>query len=245
MPPPSSQTVEEAIDEEWDDDMLDDIAEFDGSASQEAQTKSPKPTFNKFTSFSGVQAPTTPKHSNEATFESGSGSTQYLTPPRLQQGLPITPKSAGGGGAESAASKKWQTMMEDADTPWKERRDQMFSPGAKGKEGTTASGTNSQDLANHLFPTTPSPTEPVDATPAPDTPSRHLQTMTDQLSNLQTSVESASRSTIALERQLKAAQQKAAYHEKREKEARAELEEMRKKVRTLQHENEVLRSGML
>ena len=246
--PPPSQTAEEAIDEDWPDDLLEEIEDAEANRAKNASPKG-KST-ERFNSF----GPTMPKTKNESSFLSPLSALK--TPPRPQQPLPVTPTSLLPGAPESstnnvdASASKWQQIRDDPNSPFHARANALLGGNGQARRaGSPISSNGTGELLSSPSPVKSSNESLAAPASAPETPSGQIRTITSSFSELSASIasslESASKTTATLERQLKAAQMKTLYHEKREKEAREELAEAKQKIAALQRENEDLRTYML
>ena len=232
--PPLSQSAEEAILEDWGEDIedFDDSAENANFVNNMSANKK-----GKFVSFGAAGPPTTPKKEQEEVFESAAGPTPR-TPQRLAPGLPVTPASVEkqglGARAAGVAVDKWQEILNDPSSPFHARRNALLgencSPTSTGTAPLLGSGrTDTSPLA-------PGSTYSSHVRSVSNLVTHFAATVQDELST-------AGRSADTLERQLKAAQAKAAYHEKKEKESRKEMEEIKEQLRSAKKENEQLRLG--
>lgn len=226
-----TQTADEAIEEDWDDE-IDDFEEFEAGADSPSKGKS------KFTSFAGPSTPKTP-------------------PGKLAPGLPVTPMSMNTKAAQPAgpsgsgtSGARWNQIMSDPSSPFHARAVALANGG--GGQTSPATGSTASLLPSSstesaaAAPRTPPPNGNMAAPSIPQTPAEHLGSLSALAEHfsatLRGELESASKSLRKSENQLKAAQQKAKHHEKREKDAHAEIERLKEKVRLLEAENTQLKA---
>ena len=240
-PPP--QSAEAAILEDWDED-IEDFDDFE-SGIKSHLNESPTNKKSKFVSFNGNGHPITPKKEQEGTFESNSTEGPLRTPQRLAPGLPVTPKSVDnnptyptrGLGVEP---DKWQQILNDPASPFHARRNALLG-GAGPASSSSPTSADTTPLLSHAG------RSDLNSIPPTSTHSSHVRSLSDLVQRFNATAQDefsiAYRAAETLERQLKAAQAKAIYHEKKEKESRTELEELKEQLRSAKKENEQLRLG--
>ena len=243
---PHSQTVEEAIDEAWEDDISDfDDFEAGGDGRSPGKGKAGKGSnaaHGKFVSFDGSDS-------------RNDRSAAPHTPPRGLQApqLPVTPTSVlHANGSTSAArsasampstntasAAKWEQIRSDASSPFHARANALLGGVASPPAAATT-------------PLLSNPSVRAPGSGALDSPSAgagagadgggSVSPATNQLANLSLltdrwaetvrgEVENLTRTIAAQERQLKAMKQKAAYHEKKEKAVWDEMGGIKEKLR--------------
>lgn len=246
-----SQTVEEAMEENWDED-IEDFEDFEaGGSGKKPKVGEPATPGRRFTSFAGP--PTFPLSKHAANIRTPS------TPPRqLAPGLPVTPDTASTSRNRSVTShgiSKWQQIRDDPSSPFHARANALLKIEADGDVSPKSASTASllardtsdpaivPDQAGSSSYETPSKTLlPTDSNTTPSKSARQASEHVTRFSNmLLTDLETLAKQSESAERQLKAMKQKATYHEKREKDAQAELSQIKEKLKLVMAENEQLR----
>lgn len=243
-----AQTVEEAMEENWDED-IEDFDDFEaGGTGKKSKVGDPASPTRKFTSFAGP--PTSPLSKHTARMPS--------TPPKqLAPGLPVTPDTAPGSKNRSVTPhgiSKWQQIREDPSSPFHARANALLknesdidtSPASASTASLLArdrSDPTIQEESNNTAYETPSKTLlPTDSAISPSKSARQASEHVSRFSNmLLNDLETLAKQSESAERQLKAMKQKALYHEKREKEIQMELIQVKEKLKLVMAENEQLR----
>lgn len=241
-----SQTVEEAMEENWDED-IEDFDDFEsGGTGKKPKVGEPSTPSRRFTSFAGP--PTSPL----------SKRTPSTPPKQLAPGLPVTPDTASNNNINRSITphgiSKWQQIRDDPSSPFharanallKSETDADISPKSASTASLIARDPSDPSLNSeqrHLEPyETPSKTLlPADNT-SPSKSARQASEHVSRFSNmLLNDLETLAKQSESAERQLKAMKQKAMYHEKREKAAQTELAQVKEKLKLLVAENEQLK----
>ena len=249
---PHSQTVEEAIDEAWEDDISDfDDFEAGGDGRSPGKGKAGRGSTTgqgKFVSFDGSD-----RRDNR--------SAAPATPPRGLQPpqLPVTPtsvlhatngstsaaRSASALPSTSAASAaKWEQIRSDTSSPFHARANALLGGVASPPSAATTPLLSNPSVRAPGSGVLDSPSAGAGAGAGPDggvsmSPAinhlANLSLVADKLAEtVRGEVESLTRTMAAQERQLKAMKQKAAYHEKKEKAVRDEMAGIKEKLRWVQ-----------
>jgi hypothetical protein len=232
--PPHSQSVEEAI----DDDFLDDIQDFDEVSSSPPQQDQRRanilnsPSSNnkksKFTSFGSTAPPTTPKRERE---------TSTLAP-----AIPVTPKSVG-----SKPNDKWAEIIGDPESPFYARRNALSASSAAtvaANDVSPASAHTSPLFGSGQAAAANGASDSRDGI-IPSIPSAHLTSLSASFTSFASahneSLAALSKQIETLERQLKAANLKTAYHERNERRLQEETDQLKTNISVLKRENEELK----
>lgn len=249
----SSQTAEEAIEEDWDDD---DIADFeDVVASQEAErgtglSHKKSNSSTKFTSFASPATPSkrgavpsdavSPLSRGAALLRPGNGTKDDempppKTPPRPMHSLlhpgaaPVTPVSLVKAEARQQSSTpgtQWEQILNDPEHPFHARAQAMRA---------TPSNANGAEAVPSSSPSTANTTPLLPSALDPPTPSARLRTVSTQLGAFTASMaeetNEAARSAETTERLLVSARKKTEYHERKNAQLTKEVEQLREKLR--------------
>ena len=243
--PTHSQTVEEAIEEAWEDDISDfDDFEAGGDGRSPGKGKARKggdAAQGKFVSFDGEDSRRT-------------SLAAPATPPRGLQApqLPITPTSASHTdgaafgfttalrsvsampSASAASAAKWEQIRSDASSPFHARANALLGATSPPSAATTPLLSNPSVRAPGSGTLDSPSSAVVPVSPATDRLAT-LSLLTDKMAEtIRGEVEILTRTVAGQERQLKAMKQKAAYHEKKEKTVRDEMAGMKEKLRWVQ-----------
>lgn len=242
--------MEEAIEDNWDEDIEDFDDFVAGGTGKKPKVGDPASPSRKFTSFAGP--PTSPLSKHSARIPT--------TPTRqLAPGLPVTPDTAQSSKNRSVTQhgiSKWQQIREDPSSPFHARANALLK--SEGDDNTSPQSASTASLlardtsdpsihigqqaqqSTHETPTK-STLLPEDAT-SPSKSARQASEHVNRFSNmLLNDLETLAKQSESTERQLKAMKQKASYHEKREKETQAELQIVKEKLKLVMAENEQLK----
>lgn len=243
-----SQTVEEAIEENWHEDIEDFDDFVAGGTGKKPKVGDPASPNRKFTSFAGP--PTSPLSKHTARIPS--------TPTRqLAPGLPVTPDTAQSSKNRSMTPhgiSKWQQIREDPSSPFHARANALLKSEVDDNVSPQSASTASlidRDTSDPAIQAdqpaqapyeTPSKTLlPADTT-SPSKSARQASEHVNRFSSmLLNDLETLAKQSESAERQLKAMKQKAVYHEKKEKEVQAELAQVKEKLKLVMAENEQLK----
>lgn len=220
------QTPEDAILDDWDED-IEDFETFERGGPADGQGDPNSPLSNKkggrggggkFVSFGGVAATPT-------------------TPPRLAPGLPVTPTSNTTSTANNRALDKWRAIREDPSDPFYERGRALLGSGGQNVGSSPSSATTGSGDTTHPLITPPRTDDAsvTTAQQAPTTPAHAVRSLSEQITQFNTGIaeqlSSAAKSLETNERRLKASEQKARHHQEMEKKLRGEIDGLREKLR--------------